>query len=264
MTVRNRFGGSNATTVEMNVSNPDVMSAAAVASSANTALAVLARSQASGDVNAASQAAAPLLQILNSVASNSAASAAQANDLRAQLFSASVGLATDSVAAGTGGSLQLISSIVVAPAGQSINLAVAALRSLVPASGLCYGGTPVTLSVSGLDELERAHALALLGVSVPSPSTAQLWCRFGPTVDAIMPAVRLNASTLRCMSPPRALNGTVGVAWSVDRTAWSVAVAVTAASRSTARSASRGRSTAPSGRWPSPSPPRRRRSSLCT
>jgi hypothetical protein len=105
--VRNRWGGLVDLAVAVNVTNPPVATAAQLDSVAATALNVLARAQGSGDVNAASQAAAPLLQILAAIggsASQSNASTAFRNetqtqqraDIRSQLFAASMAIIAQS------------------------------------------------------------------------------------------------------------------------------------------------------------------------
>ncbi len=165
--VRNRWGGLVTTAfLAVNVTSPPVASAAQLGSVASTALSVLARAQGAGDVNAASQAAAPLLQILaGSSQSNNASTAAQNEtlalmqtqqraDIRSQLFAASMAIiaqsnaATNSTAAGalSGSSSSSSSSSNLDAVTQSVALiasivAVSADRATEVSGAVAAGGS---------------------------------------------------------------------------------------------------------------------------
>jgi hypothetical protein len=140
--VRNRWGGLVTFALAVNVTSPPVASAAQLDSVATTALNVLARAQGSGDVNVASQAAAPLLQILAASSQTNASTAAQNEtrtqqraDIRSQLFAASMAIIAQSSgstnSSTTGASTGPSSSSSSSPSLDAVAQSVALIASIV-------------------------------------------------------------------------------------------------------------------------------------
>ncbi len=260
VTVRNRWGGLSAPfLIALNMTNPVIQNASALTRAADIALDAMARAAGSGDVNAASQAAAPLLGLLAGIAARNASAAAadaasgvtqidreQLTNIRTQLFAASIdiigGTTNRSIADSVGTLAQsaaLISAIVAAPTPSS---SPAPASSPSPsASAASAGGVGSELSaavaIGGSAFASRVAASALAASTAPfSNALATDIIRIGSSCVAASLALNASASASANNNSSGTGSGTSGAASSFPREQQlAVGAAVSSAAESVAR-----------------------------
>ncbi len=187
VTVRNRWGGLSAPfVIALNVTNPVIQSAGALTVAADIALDAMTRAAGSGDLNAASQAAAPLLGLLAGIAARNASlpdstgsssgsstqiERVQLKNIRTQLFTASMdiigGAINVSSSASSSSSSSIPSSVSVGTLAQSAALISAIVATPAPTSS-ATASTSTSSASSGSTGSDIGAAVAIGGSAFAS------------------------------------------------------------------------------------------------
>jgi hypothetical protein len=212
VTVRNRWGGLSAPfVIQLNVTNPVIQNASALTAAADIALDAMTRAAGSGDVNAASQAAAPLLSLLAGIAARNATAAAAADATNAGGVSGGGGSGGSSVQINREQLTKIRTQLFTA----SMDIiGSVANQSSSPSSSSSSSSSSATTGSMNIGTL--AQSAALISAIVATPTTNS------PLVAAA------SSSSSSTAPPPSASCGEISAAVAIGGSAFASSVAASA------------------------------------